>query len=78
MPPAATDNSTHIPDERLSHAVALARRPAVLEGGVGHIGLQVVPLGHALHKNGVPAAESGHREDAHQEGAIVCPAQQDW
>lgn len=62
---------THIPDERFPHTVALARRPAVLEGGMCHVGLQAVPLGHALHKNGVAAAEGGHRENAHQEGAIV-------
>ena len=51
----------------------LARGPRELEGGMHHIGLQPLHICHALHKEGVPAAEGGHWQDANFQLAIKAP-----
>ena len=55
------------PKKALSHAMPLARGARELEGGMHHIGLEAHSVCHALHKEGVPTAECGHRQNAHLE-----------
>ena len=53
----------------------LARGARELEGGMHHIGLEAHSICHALHKEGVPTAEGGHRQNAHLELPIKAPVQ---
>ena len=64
----------HGPEQALAHAVPLAGRPRVLEGGVHAVHLQAHALVQALHKVGVPRGEERHRQDAYRQRAIVAPA----
>ena len=51
----------------------LARGPRELKGGMHHVRLEPHHVRHALHKEGVPAAEGGHWQDAHLQLPIKAP-----
>lgn len=77
MTQCAVMKSTHrVPEEALPHAMPLAGGARELKGGMHYIRLQAHGISHALHKEGVPTAECGHRQDAYRQLPIIPPAPQ--
>jgi hypothetical protein len=66
--------SSHVPEERLPQAVALALGVEVLEGHMHHVRLHVQLAVQPLHEESVPAAEGGHRQDAKVQLPVVATA----